>query len=205
MSGDQTDKSFDTATAELAAAARWCLACCLSRMEIAMEALGRAGFAVYCPTIEIMKPPPLRTLKPSQRKFAYMLAQPAREPLFPGYFLVGLGARDHHEIFRVCRIDGLRCEDGRPVPVGDHFLDRMRAIEKEGAIPGGVPLKLLLGAGDLVRVLDGPFTGHVATVEELGELAIAKLDESTRVWIALKLFGGATRVETTLGNIAKVE
>lgn len=199
------NKTFDQAAGELRDGARWYLACCLSRMETAVEALSRAGFPIYCPMIETMKPPSLRKLKPSQRKFAYLLAQPVKEPLFPGYFLVGLGGRDHHDIFRVCRIDGLRCEDGRPVPVDRRFLDRMRAIEANGAIPGDAPLKLLLEPGDLVRVMEGAVAGHMGTVEMIGELVVGKLDESTRLWIALNIFGRATRVETTLGNVVRVE
>lgn len=199
------NKTYDHAVGDLGADARWFLACCLSNMSTAIEALNGAGFATYCPTIEVLKPPPLRKLKPSQRPYAYLLAQPTKEVLFPGYFLVGLGAtRDHHEIFRVCRIDGLRCADGRPVRVDQRFLDRMRAIETNGSIPGDAPLRLLLEPGDLVRLLTGPCTGLVGTVETVGEVSLAKLDESTRLWIVLNILGGETRVETTVGAVVKV-
>ncbi len=129
MTAKMIDKPFDGSVAQ------WHLICCLTRMEAAMEALDRAAFPIYCPRIEVMKPPPLRTIKPSQRKFAYMLATPVRVPLFPGYFLAGLyQGQDHHGIFKIWNIDGLRCEDGRPVAINERFLTRMRECETAGAI-----------------------------------------------------------------------
>lgn len=201
--GKVIERSLEQASRQLHGE-RWHLVCKLSGMDAAIDALDRAGFAVYCPHVTLLKPPPQRKLAPSQRKFAYMLAKPTVCPLFPGYFLVGLGDRDWHDIFGVCRIDGLAIDDNRPVAIDSRFLDRMRAAEVRGSIPGETPLKLLLEEGDLVRVLDGPFAGQGATVESLGEVEVGKLDDRTRIWIALQLFGRLSRVETTLGNVVKL-
>lgn len=183
---------------------RWHLVCKLSGMDAAIEALDRAGFAVYCPHVTVLKPPPLRKLSHGQRKFAYMLAKPTVCPLFPGYFLVGLGERDWHEIFGVCRIDGLAIDDNKPVAIDQRFIERMRAAEVRRSIPRETPLKLLLDVGDLVRVLDGPFTGFEATVETLGNVKVGELDERTRIGIALQLFGRPNRVDIPLGHVAKM-
>ena len=49
------------------------------------------------------------------------------------------------------------------------------------------------------------FAGVTGTVDAIGDTAVGDLDDDTRLWILLNVFGAPTRAQTRLGGVVRVE
>jgi transcription antitermination factor NusG len=147
-----------------------------SRERLALHCLSKVnGFEIYSPRIKA----------PRARR------EVGTRPLFPGYCFVLIvsqwwAARWSPGVIRIV-LDG-----AVPARVPDQAITELRRREHRGVIE--LPKPPGLHAGDRVKILRGPFGGH------LGLYAGMKPHE--RVDVLLRLLGGACRVTLAKSDIA---
>jgi transcriptional antiterminator RfaH len=156
--------------------AYWCAAQLqVSRERLALHCLSKVnGFEVYSPRIKA----------PRARR------EDDTRPLFPGYVFIWIisqwwSARWSPGIIRLV-MDGLQ-----PARVPDQVIDEIRRREVRGVVE--LPKPPGLEAGDRVKILRGPFQGH------LGLYAGMKPRECVEV--LLMLLGAQQRVTLSRGSI----
>jgi transcriptional antiterminator RfaH len=159
--------------------AYWCAAQLqASRERLALHCLSAVnGFEVYSPRIR-----PARARRGDDTR-----------PLFPGYCFILIvsqwwAARWSPGIIRLV-MDGLQ-----PAQVPSHVLDEIRRREVRGVVE--LPKPPGLRAGDRVKVLGGPFTGHLGLY--------AGMRPHARVEVLLAILGSQQRVTLPRGDIARV-
>ncbi len=125
---------------------------------------------------------------------------------FPGYVLVQIATHEDNGIPRIdseCwrliketpKVMGfIGGTADRPLPIADHeaaaILDRVQeGVEKPRP-------KVLFEAGQMVRVVDGPFNDFNGVVEEINY-------EKSRLRVAVLIFGRSTPVELEFGQVEK--
>ncbi len=112
---------------------------------------------------------------------------PVTKPLYPGYVLVRmiLNERTEHAI---SAMKGVRFvgQGGDPQPVRDEDMKRIMGIEVEEESAGRdeIPFR----PGQVVEVIQGPFTDFSGTVQEI-------YPEKGKVKVEVSLFGRPTSVE----------
>jgi transcription elongation factor/antiterminator RfaH len=164
---------FDVEHRALAGNERWFLVHALPKGERKAQLhLGMQGFRTYLPQIR-------KTIRHARQ------LRTIQAPLFPRYLFVILDLdRDRWLSVRstvgVSRL--FTHQDGRPVPVPVGIVESL--IEQSN---GNVTrLDTSLVKGQQVRILSGPFTELVGTLE--------RLDETGRVQVLLKMMGAAVPV-----------
>jgi transcription antitermination factor NusG len=155
----------------------WCCAQLqASRERLALHCLSKVnGFEIYSPRIRL----------PRTRW------EDATRPLFPGYCFVLIiaqwwSARWSPGVIRIV-LDG-----AVPARVPDQVIDAIRRREVRGVVE--LPKPPGLQTGDRVKILHGPFGGH------LGLYAGMKPHE--RIDVLLQLLGGACRVTLARSDVA---
>ena len=116
---------------------------------------------------------------------------------FPGYVLVEMEMDDDswHLVKDCPKVMGfIGGSSDRPAPISTKeaqaILDRIQeGIEKPRP-------KVLFEVGELVRVIDGPFTDFNGMVEEVNY-------EKSRLHVAVSIFGRSTPVELEFGQVSK--
>jgi transcription termination/antitermination protein NusG len=106
--------------------------------------------------------------------------------IFPGYVLVEMKLDDEswHVVRNTPGITGFVGGGNKPTPLGE---DEVKTILKQ--MEEGAPqVKVGFKKGESVRVVDGPFTDFIGTVDEIN---VAK----GKVKVMLSLFGRETSVE----------
>jgi len=140
------------------------------RERLALNLLACADFQVYAPRLREW-----RTMRGGRQ-------QQCERPLFPGYAFLLIQLQWHAARWcpGVVRLvmDGLQ-----PAKVPDAIIEEIRGREHKGAIE--LP-KRMLKRGDRVRILAGPFKGHLAIY--------AGMSAHERVAVLLPILGPATRV-----------
>jgi transcriptional antiterminator RfaH len=144
--------------------------------------LARADFQVYAPRLREWRTMPS--------------GGPLRQrelPLFPGYAFLLIQLQWHAArwcpgVIRLV-MDGL-C----PARVPDIVIEEIRSRERNGAIE--LPRRQLR-AGDPVRILAGPFRGHLAVYAGMSGLE--------RVTVLLQILGSATRVKLARSDIEALD
>src|SRR5262245_11045687 len=134
--------------------------------RLALHCLGLAGFETYLPRLREHR------VRGSRR------IEIARA-LFPGYCFILITLQWSN----ACYAPGVRriILDGEvPARVPDRIIDDLRKREHNGLIE--LPKPRVLRAGDPVRVLRGPFAGHLALYDGM--------QPRDRVAILLALLGG---------------
>ncbi len=163
------------------------------RDRIEREEMGDRFGDVLVPTEEIVE---MRAgqKRRSERKF------------FPGYVLVQIATHDEggipridsecwHLIKETPKVMGfIGGTADRPLPIADHeaaaILDRVQeGVEKPRP-------KVLFEAGQMVRVVDGPFNDFNGVVEEINY-------EKSRLRVAVLIFGRSTPVELEFAQVEK--
>ena len=140
-----------------------------SRTALALNLLAKEGFAVYAPNMREQ-----RLIRGRRTKVI--------SALFPGYAFVRIALQWHAACWcpGVVRLvmDGLR-----PARVPEMVIKEIRDRERGGIIefPWHGPKR-----GDRVRILSGPFRGHLAIY--------AGMSGHERVAILLEILGGQQRV-----------
>jgi len=115
--------------------------------------------------------------------------------MFPGYLLVQM-AMDH-ESWKVVRetpgVTGFVGDGKEATPLEDHEADRILKQKEEGV----AQLKIRFKKGENVRVVDGPFTDFIGTVDEINM-------GKGKVKVMLTLFGRETSVELDFLQVEKL-
>ncbi|MCB1875548.1 MAG: transcription termination/antitermination protein NusG [Chromatiales bacterium] len=146
--------------------------------------LGEMFGQILVPTEEVVEMRSGQQRK-SERKF------------FPGYVLVQMEMNDEtwHLVKDVPRVMGfIGGTSDRPAPISDREADAILQRVQEG-VDKPRP-KILFEPGEVVRVVDGPFTDFNGVVEEVDY-------EKSKVKVAVLIFGRSTPVELDFGQIEK--
>jgi len=116
---------------------------------------------------------------------------------FPGYVLVQMELDDDtwHLVKDVPKVMGfIGGTADRPAPISDREADAILQRVQEG-VEKPRP-KVLFEPGEVVRVIDGPFTDFNGVVEEVNY-------EKSRLRVAVLIFGRSTPVELGFGQVEK--
>jgi transcriptional antiterminator RfaH len=146
-----------------------------SRERLALHCLSKVnGFEVYSPRIR-----PLRARREDDTR-----------PLFPGYAFILIvlqwhAARWSPGVRRIV-LDG-----AVPAKVPDQVIDEIRQRERGGVVQ--LPQAPSMKAGDRVRVLGGPFQGHLGLY--------AGMKPRARIEVLLAMLGAQQRVSLPRGSI----
>lgn len=162
--------------------AYWC-ACRLQpqREALALHCLGLNGYETYYPRIRDRRTRFGRTIE-------------LRPPLFPGYSFIAIELQWHSARWAPGTL-GLIMDGVVPARVPDGIIAEIRARETNGLIelPPPPPLR----RGVRVRILCGPFAGHLAI--------FADMKPRERVEILLQLLGGERRVTLAQEDVAAIK
>jgi len=176
------------------------------RDKKAVEWLRLRGYEPYYPQIRTWRRPPLRFLAPSQRRTGRVMREKL-EAMFLHYVFARFdpmrgGWRD---ILWAVGVAGIACEQGRPVPIADDLIERLKAAEVDGAIPGDTPASEVFRLGQLVEVAEGPLAPFRGEIEKIRcGTSIANLDTGARITVALEIFGRLTPTELDAYQIVPV-
>jgi transcriptional antiterminator NusG len=125
---------------------------------------------------------------------------------FPGYVLVQIATQDEggipridseswHLVKETPKVMGfIGGTAAQPLPIRDEEADAILARVQEG-VEKPRP-KVLFEAGQMVRVVDGPFNDFNGVVEEVNY-------EKSRLRVAVLIFGRSTPVELEFGQVEK--
>jgi transcriptional antiterminator NusG len=114
---------------------------------------------------------------------------------FPGYVLVQMVMTDEtwHMVREVPRVLGFIGND-RPTPISDKEAEAiLRSVEESVDKPKP---KQLFEAGEVIRVIDGPFADFSGVVEEVNY-------DKSRLRVAVLIFGRSTPVELEFNQVEK--
>jgi len=158
----------------------WC-ACRLQvhREALALHCLGLNGYETYYPRLR-------------DRRIRFGRTIENRPPLFPCYAFVLIELQWHAARWTP-GIFGLIMDGAGPAKVPDGVIAEVRLREVNGLIELPEPP---LRRGARVRILRGPFTGHLAI--------FADMKPRQRVEILLQLLGGEQRVTLAKKDIKVV-
>jgi transcriptional antiterminator RfaH len=142
-----------------------------NRERFALHMLVRENFIVYAPRLR-------------ERRIIRGRREECETPLFPGYVFIQIvlqwsRARWCPGITRLV-MDGIQ-----PAKVSDAVIEEIRGRERNGAIE--LPKPRRFKPGDQVRVISGPFGGHIGLY--------AGMKSHERVAVLLRLLGGQQRTE----------
>ena len=116
---------------------------------------------------------------------------------FPGYVLVRMEMDDDtwHLVKEVPRVMGfIGGRSDKPAPISDREAEQILNRVQEG-VEKPRP-KVLFEVGEVVRVIDGPFTDFNGAVEEVNY-------EKSRLRVAVLIFGRSTPVELGFDQVEK--
>ena len=165
----------------MAGVSYWAVARLAPHQErLALNHLERAGFMTYLPRLREWRRSHGRRIE-------------TRPPLFPGYSFFVVEAQWHAARWSIGVI-GLIMNGIQPARVPDNVIAEIRGREVDGLIELAPSLPLRHGAR--VRILRGPFTGHLAI--------FADMRPRERVEILLQLLGGEQRVTLAKKDIEVV-
>ena len=120
----------------------------------------------------------------------------AERKFFPGYVIVKMDMNDetYHLVKNTPRVAGFLGPQGKPTPVSESEIERLIAqVETPAERPRTT---IVYEVGETVRVVDGPFESFTGVVEEVDEI-------SSRLKVAVSIFGRATPVELEFGQVEK--
>ena len=117
---------------------------------------------------------------------------------FPGYVLIEMEMNEEcwqlvKHIPRVSRFVGIKSD--RPMPITEAEAEKILGSMKTGESSIPKPRKLFQ-VGQVVRVLDGPFTDFTGVVEEIN-------NDKSRLHVAVSIFGRLTPVELEFSQVEK--
>jgi transcriptional antiterminator NusG len=108
--------------------------------------------------------------------------------IFPGYMLIKMDLNDEtwHLVKDTPKVTGFAGSRTQPTPLADEEAEEIITQITEGAFTPKP--KVTFDEGESVRVIDGPFTNFVGTVQEV------KTDKR-KVKVLISIFGRATPIE----------
>lgn len=116
---------------------------------------------------------------------------------FPGYVLVQMELDDEtwHLVRRIPRVLGfIGGTSDQPAPITDAEANKILQRMEDG-VDKPRP-KVLFEVGEVVRVIDGPFSDFNGAVEEVNY-------EKNRLRVAVMIFGRSTPVDLDFGQVEK--
>ncbi len=116
---------------------------------------------------------------------------------FPGYVLVQMEMNDDtwHLVKSTAKVTGfVGGTANKPAPISEQEVQAILQQMQEGAEKPRP--KVLFEAGELVRVVDGPFNEFNGTVEEVNY-------EKSKLRVSVTIFGRATPVELDFSQVEK--
>ena len=116
---------------------------------------------------------------------------------FTGYVLVEMEMNDDtwHLVREVPKVMGfIGGTSDRPAPISQREAEAILSRVREGAEKPRP--KILFEVGEVVRVIDGPFTDFSGVVEEVNY-------EKSRLQVAVLIFGRSTPVELEFSQVEK--
>ena len=116
---------------------------------------------------------------------------------FPGYVLVQMELDDEtwHLVRRVPRVLGfIGGTSEQPAPITDEEANKILQRIEDG-VDKPKP-KVLFEVGEVVRVIDGPFSDFNGAVEEVNY-------DKNRLRVAVMIFGRSTPVDLNFGQVEK--
>ena len=146
----------------------------------AQHFLGLNGFETYCPRLRVIRRSHGRRIE-------------TRPCLFPSYLFVVV-VRGWWSARWCPHVVRLILNGATPAVVGDQIITEIRQREVDGLIELAPPPALRRGTR--VRILYGPFTGHLAI--------FADMKPRQRVEVLLQLLGGEQRVTLAKKDIEVV-
>lgn len=152
--------------------------------RIRREGLEQYFGRVIVPTEEVVEMRQGQQRK-SERKF------------FPGYVLVQMELNEQtwHLVRSVPKVLGfVGGTPEKPAPITDREADAILSRVEEGAAKPRP--KVLFEAGEVVRVIDGPFKDFTGVVEDVNY-------EKNRLSVSVVIFGRATPVELDFSQVDK--
>jgi len=120
-----------------------------------------------------------------------------KRKFFPGYVIVQMHLNDDtwHMVRSVPKVLGfIGGSSDRPAPISEKEIDVILHRVEEG-VEKPRP-KVLFEAGEVIRVIDGPFADFNGVVEEVNY-------EKSRLRVAVLIFGRSTPVELEFGQVEK--
>jgi transcriptional antiterminator RfaH len=159
----------------------WCAARIEPHRErLAVHCLEINGYEVYLPRLR-------------QHRISHGRKIEVRPPLFPGYAFIAIELQWHRARW-TAGILGLIMGDIQPARVPDAVIAEIRAHERGGLVE--LPRREAFRAGEAVRVLQGPFAGHLGLYQGMRP--------HERVLVLLAVLGSQQRVELPKDDIAAV-
>ncbi len=116
--------------------------------------------------------------------------------LYSGYVFakIDLTTEVQHMIQAIPKVSGFIGEGNRPTPLSEHDINVILDRVNNRAAPKP---KIFFDAGEMVRIIDGPFANFTATVDEYDlEHGTLKLNVS--------IFGRATPVDISYTQVEKI-
>jgi transcriptional antiterminator RfaH len=142
--------------------------------HLASKNLNRQGFETFLPLH-------VTTSRKSSRFIS------TTQPLFPGYMFITFDRTETkwHKINNTYGVSRLITFNSILKPIPKKFIDNlMKRYDTSGILLSMQKLK----KGDLVKVLMGPFSNFIATVETY--------ETDQRIWILMDLMGRKTKIQT---------
>lgn len=153
--------------------------------RIALDGMEDSFGEILVPCEEVVEMRPDGQKRKSERKF------------FPGYVLVQMEMNDKawHLVKDVPKVMGfIGGTVDRPAPITDKEAENILQRIQDG-IEKPRP-KVLYEAGEMVRVIDGPFADFNGVVEEVNY-------EKSKLTVSVQVFGRSTPVELDFGQVSK--
>jgi len=115
---------------------------------------------------------------------------------FPGYILVQMRMNQDtwHLVMETPKITGFVGDQSDPSPMTQEEVERILDQVKEGA--NSPKAKMNFDQGETIKVIDGPFTDFVGTIDEVKP-------EKGKVKVLISIFGRATPVELDFIQVEK--
>jgi hypothetical protein len=168
-----------------------------------LEALGAEP---YWPKVRVHKRVPQRELSYEQRKSGIEIIRPRNVPLLPRDLFIDPHGVPVKKILAVPGIVGLvGRSDGMTAIIPGDQIERMRAHEVEGAIPGKTPWHLVFKPGDHVTIVEGALTSLRGIVDRAPDLAVENIDPTTVLRIMVDFLGRATPIDIAAEMLEKIE
>lgn len=112
----------------------------------------------------------------------------SRRKFFPGYIMINMELNDEtwHIVKNTPRVTGFVGTKNKPMPIPDEEVEHLKGRISEGTLKPRP--KFSYEVGDVVKVVDGPFTGFDGVVDEV------KPDKG-KLRVTVSIFGRSTPVE----------
>lgn len=184
---------------------KWYIVQCGRRTDQqVLGAFERFKIETFYPTITEMRPLPRRRMSQQQRRAGFAVMEPRESALFPRYVFTRFDIQEPvwRDAFDYAGVGGIMCHSSMPIWMPDDAIERVRE-RSTSPITTSETLRLFFKVGDKVMVTNGPFASFPGVIEDALDLPISKIDASTRIKVAVNIFGRATPVELEYWQVAK--